>query len=146
MKNDIREILGKRRIILDGGTGTLLAAKGLRPDQSPEDWNTERPEEIYAAARGYLDAGSDVICANTFGCGPLRHADYEKLVKAAAETARKAADNAQKEDGRKRYVALDIGPTGKLMRPSGDLSFDGAYDAFSRLVRAGAPYCDLVLI
>ena len=133
-------------IVLDGGMGTLLQARGLRPGVAPEDWNVDRPEEIQTIHRSYVAAGAQVIYANTFGANRLKYRGrhtLERVISAAVENAKAAVRDA----GRSVRVALDIGPTGRLLRPSGDLSFDEACAGFAEVVRIGvAAGADLVVI
>ena len=119
---------------LDGGMGTLLQAKGLKPGEAPEDWNVERPEAVTEIHRAYVDAGADVVYANTFGANPLKYRGRHALGEVVRAGLRCAACAAQA--GRtKRRVALDIGPTGRLLKPAGDLSFEAAVAAFSETIR-----------
>ena len=128
-------------IRLDGGMGTLLQAKGLRAGETPEDWNVDRPDDIAAVHRAYVAAGSEIVYANTFGANALKyHGKYtpERVIRAAVEIAKGAG--AEK-------VALDIGPTGRLLKPAGDLEFEDAVAAFAAEVRAGvAAGADLVVL
>ena len=117
---------------LDGGFGTMVQAAGLPAGQDPCEWNIENPAAITAVHRAYVEAGSEIVLTNTFGVNRLKyHGRYalQDLVEAAVATARAA--NPKK-------VALDLGPTGKLLKPAGDLDFDAAYDAFAETVRLGA--------
>jgi len=137
---NILEKLKEGFVFFDGGMGTLLQERGLLPGQPPEEWNISRPREITSIHRAYFEAGANVITTNTFGASPLKMDNVETVVKAAVENARSAvfSDN--------QYVALDIGPTGKLLKPLGELDFEDAVSAFSRTVRAGAEGCDLIII
>jgi hypothetical protein len=119
-------------VYLDGGMGTMLQVAGLTAGESPEDWNITRPEEILAVQKAYFAAGSDIVCCNTFGANALKYHgrfSVEETVSAAVRIAREAAGG-----DRSKKIALDIGPTGRLLKPAGDLSFDVAYDAFARQV------------
>ena len=140
---------------LDGGMGTLLQARGLKAGETPEDWNVERPDDIAAIHRAYVEAGAQVIYANTFGANRLKYHgkyDLEQVIRAGLANARRAAEGEGREaeegretlDGRlertldtrrKTLVALDLGPTGKLLKPAGDLSFDDAVAAFAETIR-----------
>jgi len=145
----ILDHLGKRVLILDGATGTLLQKRGLLPGKHPEDWNVERPEDIRAVHQAYFEAGSDVVLTNTFGANPVKLSGsryaLERVVSAAVEHAKEAAVRAKAS--RPLFVALDVGPTGKLLRPLGDLGFDEAVAAFSALCTAGAKAgADLIFI
>ena len=132
----------KDLIFLDGGMGTLLQARGLKPGECPEDWNVERPDDVIAVHRAYVAAGSNVVYANTFGANRLkyhgRHTVAE-VVKAAIANARKAASEdlpSIPHPSSLPRVALDIGPTGRLLKPVGDLDFDEAVAAFKETIRA----------
>ena len=144
---NIRERLGKELLFLDGGMGTLLQAEGLAPGELPETWNIEHPEKVEAIHRRYYEAGSDVVLANTFGANVCKfHNDrytVEEVIRAGIANAKRAGEQIEKET----YVALDMGPTGKLLKPMGDLDFDDAYEAFAEAVRYGEKYgADLIHI
>ena len=143
----ITDRLGKELLFFDGGMGTLLQEKGLAPGELPETWNISRPEVIKEIHKRYIEAGSDIVLTNTFGANALKfHAEgcsLEDIVKTAVDLAKKAAAEADTVSsdrsgtaGRKRtvYTALDIGPTGKLLKPMGDLDFETAYEAFREVM------------
>ncbi len=136
----ITDRLGKELLFFDGGMGTLLQERGLRPGELPEVWNIEHTEEVFDIHRQYFEAGSDMVLANTFGANALKfHSDeyeLEDIVTAAVVSAKEGA-NFGVHDGREVYVALDVGPTGKLLKPMGDLSFEDAYAAFAETMRYG---------
>lgn len=144
---NIRERLGKELLFLDGGMGTLLQAEGLAPGELPETWNIEHPEKVEAIHRRYYEAGSDVVLANTFGANICKFHDdrytVEEVIRAGIANAKRAGE----QIGKETYVALDMGPTGKLLKPMGDLDFDDAYEAFAEAVRYGEKYgADLIHI
>ena len=143
----ITDRLGKELLFFDGGMGTLLQEKGLAPGELPETWNMSRPEVIKEIHERYIEAGSDIVLTNTFGANALKfHADgcsLEEIVKTAVRLAKEAAAEADTVStdssgtrGEKRtvYTALDIGPTGKLLKPMGDLDFETAYEAFKEVM------------
>lgn len=134
------ERLGKELLFFDGGMGTLLQAEGLQPGELPETWNIERKETIRKIHQSYFEAGSDIVLTNTFGANALKFHDencsLKAIIDAAVENVRFGAKAALR-DGRDYYVALDIGPTGKLLKPLGDLSFEEAYEAFKEVVQYG---------
>lgn len=134
------ERLGKELLFFDGGMGTLLQAEGLQPGELPETWNIERKETIRKIHQSYFEAGSDIVLTNTFGANALKFYDencsLKAIIDAAVENVRFGA-KAGIRDGRDYYVALDIGPTGKLLKPLGDLSFEDAYEAFKEVVQYG---------
>ncbi len=132
----------KRILIFDGGTGSVLQQRGLAPGEKPEMWNITHPEEIIRLHKEYLDAGCDIIKTNTFGINSLRFpGNVESLVSAATENAKKATENTKG-----KYIALDIGPCGKLLKPLGDLEFEDAVALFAQVVKAGEKSADLILI
>ncbi len=147
---DIREVLGKRRLFLDGGTGTSLQKMGLKAGERPETWNLLHPERIEALHRAYLDAGADVIYTNTFGANRLKYPEggefaLEDIVKSAVDIAKRAQIACGREGD--SWVALDIGPSGKLLKPLGDLDFEDAVSLFAEVVRCGAAAgADLVVV
>ena len=144
---DFLEYLQNNIVVLDGGMGTLLQAKGLVPGEYPERWNILHPEEIINIHKAYYDAGSNVVCTNTFGANSLKFDDreLEEIVKAAISNANTARD--QSIGQQRKYIALDIGPSGKLLQPLGDLDFEDAVTVFAKIVRLGAKYgADLIII
>lgn len=145
----ILDAIAKRVLVLDGGMGTQLQLRGLRPGEVPELWNLNRPDDIKSVHAAYLAAGSDVIYANTFGANAAKYhgdAPLADVIAAGIRIARSAADEFATPE-RPRYVALDVGPTGRLLKPAGDFEFDAAYDAFAGQVRIGAAAgADLVMI
>ncbi len=135
--NDFRERLGREMLFFDGAMGTQIQSLGIDIPNSPEDLNITHPDAIYSIHKKYLDAGADIILANTFGANRIKYrGEYSvtEVVKAAVEIAKKAVA----DSGRNAYVAVDIGATGKLLEPYGDLTFDRAYEAFSELAKAGS--------
>lgn len=117
----------------DGGMGSML---NLAAGELPEKLNIKEPERVFAVHKGYADAGADFITANTFGANSLKYDNVPELVKAAVELAKKAG----------KKVALDIGPTGKLLKPMGDLDFERAVELFSEVIEAGKDGADVVII
>ena len=136
----IRERLGKEVLYFDGGMGTLLQEKGLKAGELPEVWNIEHMEEVIEIHRQYFEAGSDIVLTNTFGANALKFRDssYElsDIVTAAVIHVKEAASRGV-HDGREVYAALDVGPTGKLLKPMGDLDFEDAVRAFGEVMRCG---------
>ena len=141
---NIREALSRRVLIFDGGMGTMLQAAGLPAGYEPELWNLERPDAVRAVHAQYLSAGADIVTTNTFGANAVKLAGHpvEEIVTAAVSLAREAVT----EHG-SGFVALDLGPTGRLLRPLGDRPFEEAGAAYAPAVGAGAAAgADLVLI
>ena len=140
----LRDRLGKEILYFDGGMGTLLQEKGLAPGELPETWNLEHPEVIREIHRRYIEAGSDIVLTNTFGANALKFHDERCSLKEIVESAIDHVKAAIREAGNDRriYTALDVGPTGKLLKPMGDLDFETAYEAFREVMviaeKAGA--------
>lgn len=146
MRKNIMDRIGREWLFFDGGTGSILQEKGLQPGELPETWNLLHPDRIIDLHRGYLEAGADIYNTNTFGANRLKFPEnLDEIVTAAVKLAKEARTQAGRDED--AYVALDIGPTGKLLAPMGDLSFDDAVDIFGEVVRIGAREgADLVLI
>lgn len=141
------EFLKDNIVYLDGGMGTLLQAKGLKPGDAPERWNISHPDVICGIHRDYFDAGSNIVCTNTFGANTLKYSkdELEKIIRAAVKNAADA--RAQSSSAGEKFIALDIGPSGKLLKPLGDLDFEDAVGAFAETVRIGTSCgVDLILI
>jgi len=130
------EILKDKIVLLDGGTGTLLQQRGLKPGGIPEQLNITDPELIIGIHRDYINAGAQVIYANTFGANSLKLSraglNAKELITAGVINAKKAAE------GTDVLVAMDIGPLGELLEPMGTLSFERAYEVFKEMAEAGA--------
>ena len=138
---DILSYVKNGFVFFDGGMGTQLQARGMRAGECPEQWNITKPSVITEIHRAYFEAGANIATTNTFGANPLKINNTEEVVKYAVENAKNAMFD------KNQYVALDIGPTGKLLKPLGNLDFEDAYNAFSVTVKAGANAgCDLILI
>lgn len=141
------EEIKRRKIFCDGGMGSLLQARGLKAGELPETWNLLHPEILKEIHGEYLEAGCDIVTTNTFGANRLKYPEggefsLKEIIRAAVNNAREAIDRAGHG-----WIALDMGPTGKLLKPLGDLDFDEAYEIYKEVVetgcRAGA---DLILI
>lgn len=142
-----REFLKENIVYLDGGMGTLLQERGLKPGEYPERWNITHSDVITEIHRAYYCAGSNVVSTNTFGANVLKFTEEEldTIVKAAVGNA--YAAKASVEEDVPRFVALDIGPTGKLLKPLGDLDFEDAVEVFAKTIRLGVKYgVDLIFI
>ena len=142
-----KEFLSTNLVYLDGGMGTLLQKQGLKSGEHPETWNITHPDVIEKIHRDYFDAGSNVVCTNTFGANGLKFSDDEldNIVKAAVQNA----NNARKSSisTKDKFIALDIGPSGKLLKPLGDLDFEDAVSLFAKTVKLGIKYgVDLIVI
>ncbi|HVI43066.1 MAG TPA: homocysteine S-methyltransferase family protein, partial [Anaerovoracaceae bacterium] len=150
MSERITDLLGKKIIICDGAMGTLMQKHGLKVGELPELLSFTHPEIIKEIYRKYLQAGSDFVSANTFGCNrfKLEKSGYtvEQVVTQAVRIAKEAATEFPVQTGESgkndrsfgKFAALDLGPIGKLMEPSGELTFDEAYDIYKEIIVAGA--------
>lgn len=137
----------KNIILLDGAMGTMLQQAGVPMGKVPEALNVTHSEAVIRIHRQYIDAGSDIIYANTFSANryKLGYSEYsvEEIVAAGVKNARTAADTS----GRDVAVALDVGPIGELMEPNGSLKFEEAYDMFKEMMVAGEKAgADLIVI
>lgn len=144
---NIIDFLKNNIVFLDGGMGTLLQARGLKAGELPERWNIEHPEVIVDIHRAYFDAGSNIVNTNTFGANILKFSaeELDSIVKAAIENAREAAGSSV--GAQEKFVALDIGPTGRMLKPYGDLDFEDAVRIFAETVKLGVKYgADLIVI
>ncbi|MBO5939279.1 MAG: homocysteine S-methyltransferase family protein [Clostridia bacterium] len=142
---NVLECLKENIVYLDGGMGTLLQAEGLRPGELPERWNLTHAEVIRRIHRAYFEAGSNIVSTNTFGANRLKFSaeELDEIVRSAVENARVAQDGID----RVSFVALDVGPTGRMLKPYGDLDFEDAVEVFAETVRLGVKYgVDLIFI
>lgn len=135
------ERLGKEILFFDGAMGTMLQAQGLQSGELPELWNISHEDIILNIHKSYLEAGCDIVKANTFGINPFKMDNCEELTEKGIRLVKQAIA----ETGKEAYAALDIGSLGKLLEPLGDLSFEEAYEAFKPVCiageRAGADLC-----
>lgn len=139
------DLIGKKPLVFDGAMGTMLQSAGLKAGEIPEQLNTENPEAVMSVHRAYIEAGADVISTNSFGANAVKLLPYgldsEAEVIKAVTLAKKAASAYSK----KIFIAADIGPTGKLMPPLGDFSFEEAVNAFkSACIGAEKAGADLI--
>ena len=138
--------IGKERLYFDGAMGTMLQNKGLKLGEIPELFNMTHPEMIEDIHKAYLEAGCQFITTNTFGANryKIEKTDYtvEQIITKAIEIARCA-----KADYPDTYIALDVGSTGKLLKPVGDVSFEESYEIFKEQMIAGEKAgADVILI
>ena len=141
-----KDLLGKKTLFFDGAMGTMLQAAGLKPGELPELWNFTHADEVEKIHAAYLNAGADIIKTNTFGANRLKFAGTDiktaDVVMQAVKIAKKAC-----ADKPGSFVALDMGPTGKLLAPYGDLPFEEAVSIYAEIVTAGVEAgADLILI
>ena len=144
---NVLDYLKDHILYLDGGMGTLLQQSGLQPGEYPERWNVSHADVIIDIHKSYYDSGSNVICTNTFGANSLKfdNTELETIIRAAVENAKKAKELSKSPQ--EKYIALDVGPIGKLLRPYGDFDFEDAVDVYSKTVQIGVKCgVDLVFI
>ncbi len=144
---NIRDWMQQHIVYLDGGMGTLLQAAGMQAGELPERRNLTHPEDIVSIHKAYFDAGANIVNTNTFGANTIKysHEELERIIPAAISLARRAAE--ESIGTQPKLVALDIGPSGRLIAPYGDLSFDQAVEIFATTVRIGAACgVDLIMI
>lgn len=144
---NIKEYMKNHVLILDGGMGTLLQKSGLLPGELPEKRNITHGESITQIHKAYFDSGSNVVLTNTFGANVLKFTpqELEKTVAAAIENAVKAKKLSSGKQ--EKFIALDIGPCGKMLKPYGDLDFEDAVSIFAQTARLGEKYgADLIFI
>lgn len=143
----ITEFLKDNILYLDGGMGTLLQGAGLMPGELPERWNISKPEKIKEIHKSYYDAGSNVVSTNTFGASILKFSigELEQIIAAAVKNARDAI--AESVGSQPKWVALDVGPSGRMLKPYGDFEFEDAVSTFAETVKLGVKYgVDLIFI
>lgn len=136
----LKKLLEKKIVLFDGAFGTLLQQTGVNVPEIPERLNLTDPNAVARIHRAYAQAGADVITANTFGANEAKvgsQKESDALIRAAVKIARDAAPD--------RFIALDLGPTGRLIEPTGKTTFEEAYEIFARAVRAGKD-ADLILV
>jgi len=131
MPHKLAELIHDKTVIFDGGLGSMLIAAGLPVGTGPEAWNLDRPDAVAEVHRQYFAAGSHVVHSNSFGASPVKLAEHG-IADRAAEINRRAAEIACSVRPEGRLVAGDIGPTGKMLQPFGDLDPAAAEDAFRR--------------
>lgn len=130
-------------LFFDGAMGTELQKNGLKKGELPENLNIHSPEIVARVHKSYLDAGCNIISTNTFGANSLKFDNVNEIITKAVEITK----NAIAESGKEAFVALDMGPLGKLLKPYGDLEFQTAYDLYKEQVIAGKNAgADLILI
>ena len=147
----ILDYLGKEILYFDGAMGTRLQAAGLKPGELPEVWNITHGEVVTDIHASYVRAGANILKSNTFGANALKMQgsgySVENVVLAAFDNARRAFASVPEIPEEKKFAALDLGPTGKLLAPYGDLQFEEAVSLYAEIVRAGVKAgADLVLI
>jgi len=143
MNKNFFDLLEKKQFVfLDGGMGTMIQSAGLDTDHVPELLNISALDAIINIHREYVKAGADIIYANTFGANRFK---LDGTGYSVAEIVGAGIRNAKTAAGNKALVALDIGPVGQLLEPSGTLTFEEAYDCFSEIISA-ADDADIIVI
>ena len=139
---DILKLIKEKRVFFDGGTGTYLQSRGLKPGEKPELWSIEKPEVIEELHRAYFAAGANVATTNTFGVNRDKFENYDRIISASISCAKKAAGGC--ED---RFVAFDMGPTGRMLKPLGDMEFEECVSLYAENVKVAAKCgADLIII
>lgn len=136
-------MLSRKYVIIDGAMGTMLQKEGLKVGERSESFNISNPEAVMKIHRAYAEAGADIITANTFGANELNlkseGISVQEMIRKAVNLAKGAAGD--------KLVALDLGPTGQLLEPYGDLTYEEAYNIFAKQVKAGVEAgADVILI
>ena len=140
---NFREHFNNSILFFDGAMGTELQKNGLKKGELPENLNIHSPEIVARVHKSYLDAGCNIISTNTFGANSLKFDNVTEIITKAVEIAK----NTIEESNKNAFVALDLGPLGKLLKPYGDLEFQTAYDLYKEQVIAGKNAgADLILI
>ena len=139
----ITERIKKERLFFDGGTGTVLQKKGLLPGEPTEVMNSRARQAVLELHLAYLNAGADIIKSNTFGVNTLKCRDVRAELALALDIAKEAV----RLSGKDAYIALDVGPTGRMLKPFGDLEFEDAVEIFAQNMRLAKELgADLILI
>lgn len=139
---DVLAHIRRERTYFDGGFGTLLQAAGLPAGTPPVLWNLSFPDKVTEIHRAYIEAGSHIITTNTFGVTPDKYENYADIIAAAVAAARAAVG--EREDV---FIAFDMGPTGKLLAPLGELAFEDAVALYAASVKAAVEAgVDLIVI
>ena len=143
----VLEYMRDNLLYLDGGMGTLLQGRGLQPGELPERWNLSHPDVVADIHRSYYDAGSNVVSTNTFGANCLKFDkdELDQIIGTAVANVKKAQELSK--GTQQKFVALDIGPIGKLLKPYGDYDFEDAVNVYAETVKIGVKYgVDLIFI
>ncbi len=133
MNKKITEKIRESLLYFDGGFGSMLIEHGLLPGENSAEWNITHPDTVLDIHKMYIKSGANVITSNTFGANPLKMRNYAECVKSGLELANTAAAESLKENV---YVAFDIGPCGRLIKPFGDLEFEEAVGVFADIIKA----------
>lgn len=142
---NFREYLDKQVVLFDGAMGTQIQNLGLPLGVCPESFNINNRDELCKIHKSYIKAGSKVISANTFGASRYKLNSENLNVREVIESAISIAQEARNEFEEEVYIALDLGPIGRMMKPIGDLSFDEAYEYYKEQIIC-SDGADLILI
>jgi len=134
MENLIQRLKREKILVSDGGVGTMLMELGLKPGDAPESFNILHPEVVEKIAALYLEAGADIITTNTFGGSPLRLSFYS-LEDKTEEINRNAVLSARKAIANRAYISASCGPSGRFLKPHGDIEPEQMYDSFQRQIK-----------
>ena len=134
MENLIQRLKREKILVSDGGVGTMLMELGLKPGDAPESFNILRPDVVEKIAALYLEAGADIITTNTFGGSPLRLSFYS-LEDKTEEINRNAVLSARKAIANRAYISASCGPSGRFLKPHGDIEPEQMYDSFQRQIK-----------
>src|SRR5438105_4635452 len=140
MRTNLQELLASANgmpVVADGGMGTMLFNSGLANGESPELWNVTNPEKIAVIQRAYIEAGAQIVLTNTFGCNRFRlelHKLQDRVAELNIAAAKIATTEAEKAD-HQVVVAGDIGPTGGILIPFGEMAYEDAVAAFEEQAR-----------
>jgi 5-methyltetrahydrofolate--homocysteine methyltransferase len=142
-KTKITDKIKLERLFFDGGTGTVLEKCGLMPGEPTYVMNTKNREAVIGLHKAYIDAGANIIKTNTFGINSLKCDNVKGELTLALNIAKEACE----ASGKETYIAFDIGPTGRMLKPFGDLEFEDAVEIFAANMRLAEDLgADLILI
>ncbi len=140
---NFKDAFGRRPLFCDGAMGTMLQSLGLPVGKSADSWSIEQPEKVKQVHLEYLQAGADIITANTFSAAFSATYEAEEIAKAGVEIAKQAVELS----GRQAFVAFDMTSCGELLEPLGQVSFEQSYSGFAKAAAAGERAgADLILI
>jgi len=152
IKEEIKEQLNRRPLLLDGAMGTMLQKYGLRSGECSEGWNISHPQVVQKIHQEYIKAGADVILTNTFGANRIKLSSFDRennilKINEIAVNIAKRAINKEISSEKRIFIAGSVGPTGKILEPYGDLKVSEAYKNYKEqaviLEKAGI---DLIIL
>ncbi|MBQ3865233.1 MAG: homocysteine S-methyltransferase family protein [Clostridia bacterium] len=143
----ILDNIGKKVLIFDGAMGTMVQAAGMMPGDCPDAWCITHPDTIRNIHLQYLRSGCNVVTTATFSANTIKIEETGFTTEQVARKAVSLAREAIRESGKEAFVALDLGPTGKILYPFGELPFEDAVEAYAPLIRSGSEAgADLILL